>query len=257
MENKYLLKIGWLYPDLMSIYGDRGNIICLEKRCLWRNINVEIIKITIETKISEFENCDLLFMGGAQDKQQEVASKDLLNNKGTIIKQLIEENIPALFICGAYQFMGQYYLGGEGEKIPGLGIFDLYTKHPGFNKERCVGNIITAIQNSKFPYRVNKIKNYLVGFENHGGRTYLGKEVQPLATVIKGFGNNGTDKTEGAVYKNALGTYLHGPILPKNPHLADWLIQKALEIKYQKEITLSPLNDFLEWQTHQKALKLR
>ena len=283
------LVVGWLYSDLMSLYGDRGNIICLTKRCQWRKIDVEVREISLNTSYKQLATCNMLFMGGAQDRQQKLAAQDLRENKGSTIKEMIENFIPGLFICGAYQFMGHFYRPAEGKDIKGLGIFDLYTVHPGKTKKRCIGNIVvktqmlkllTAGRQGKTPTRLatqsvagrqnhnlklksnrqltinnQQYNNFIVGFENHGGRTHLGKKVKPLGEVIVGFGNNGEDGTEGCVYKNAIGSYLHGPILPKNPHLADFLIKLALEKKYGNEIKLEPLDDTLEWQAHKFMLQ--
>lgn len=283
----FKLNIAWLYPDLMSTYGDRGNIIVLTKRCQWRRIEVKVEEITLETAVSKLKQCDLIFMGGAQDRQQKLAGEDFLNRKGPVTKELIEKGIPGLFVCAAYQAVGHYYKPYQGKPIPGPGIFDLYTKHPGDQEKRLIGNVVAElnidfltsvlpiyqakrlignvvaelnsksetrspkqIQNSKLKYR-----NTIVGFENHGGRTHLGKKLKPLAKVLVGFGNNGEDGLEGAVYKNAIGSYFHGPILTKNPHVADWLIMRALDVKYAKRIQLSPLDDTLEWQAHENMLK--
>lgn len=238
----------------MSTYGDRGNIIVLKKRCEWRGIETEVLRLDLGFKIEDLRKCDLLFMGGAQDRQQKIVSSDLTPKKIKALKEMIDDEIPGLYICGAYQFLGNYYKEADGTKIPGLNIFDLYTENPGINKPRLIGNIVTKIQGS--PIRLaslaqGKIEtSILVGFENHGGRTYLGKTLKSFGQVVEGFGNNGEDKTEGAVYKNSFGTYLHGPILPKNPHIADLLIKLALEKKYKKEINLSPLDDSLERQAH-------
>ena len=238
IEN-FSINIAWLYPDLMSTYGDRGNIIVLEKRLSWRGIKPVIKKIFISTPREELENCDLIFMGGAQDRQQEIVNRDLQKTKATTLKKMINQGIPGLFICGAYQFMGRYYKAADGTVISGLGLFDLYTESPGLTFKRLIGNIVVKLaQDGK--------KYIFTGFENHGGRTYLGKSAKPFAQVIKGYGNNGKDKTEGMIYKKAIGTYLHGPILPKNPELADWLIEKALERKYKKKIYLEKLDDRLE-----------
>lgn len=247
-NTKYSLTIGWLYPDLMSTYGDRGNIIVLQKRCEWRGIKVEIKRLDLGFKTGDLRKCDLLFMGGAQDKQQKIVSDDLNppagGSKVKVLKAMIEKGIPGLYICGAYQFLGKYYKEADGSIIKGLNILDLYTENPGENHKRLIGNIVTRCLLVKGDSLQN---NYLVGFENHGGRTYLGKNVKPLGRMIKGFGNNGIDKTEGAIYKNTFGTYLHGPILPKNPIFADYLIKLALEKKYDDSpINLSPLNDSLE-----------
>ncbi|MBI3559238.1 cobalamin biosynthesis protein CobQ [Candidatus Gottesmanbacteria bacterium] len=217
----FKLVICWLYPELMSTYGDRGNIICLQKRCEWRGIETKII--------SEIQDADLIFGGGAQDRQQEIVMRDLMSKK-SVLEKLLNNNIPGLFVCGAPQLLGRPYLD----------LFDMETVFPK-NKSRLIGNLIT----DKF-----------VGFENHGGRTYL-NNIRPFAKVIRGFGNNGEDKTEGAVYKNWIATYSHGPLLPKNPKIADWLIKTALEIKYKKEVQLEPLDDSLENQAHDFILQNR
>jgi hypothetical protein len=237
----------------MSIYGDRGNIICLQKRCESRGIKAVIKNISLQSPLSDLEGSDLLFMGGAQDSQQIIASLDLLQEKRKVLTEMIESGIPGLYICGAYQLLGKYYEEASGTIIEGLGIFDLYTKNPGSNYKRLSGNISTKINQILFPDYGTM--NYLVGFENHGGRTYLGKNIQPLGKTIKGFGNNDTEKTEGAVYKNSIGSYLHGPILPKNPQLADFLIEKALEKKYGKHPELEKLDDTLSYQAHNSMLK--
>ena len=261
----YKLNIGWLYPQLMSTYGDRGNIIVLQKRCEWRGIKTQILHLDLGFKIQDLKDCNLLFMGGAQDRQQKIVSKDL-EEKKEALSEMIEYGAPGLYICGAYQFLGKYYKEADGTIIDGLGIFDLYTESPRENAKRLIGNIVVNIKNSELlndkksqgaqastPPRWDSIDT-LVGFENHGGRTYLGKNIKPLGKVIVGFGNNGGDKTEGAVYKNSFGSYLHGPILPKNPHFADLLIKLALEKKYKEEIKLKDLDDSLEWKTHETII---
>jgi len=230
------LNIGWLYPQLMNIYGDRGNIITLQKRCEWRGIKAKVLRLDVGFSTKDLEKCDLLIMGGAQDKQQEKVAEDLFK-KRNVLKKIIEKGIPGLYICGAYQFLGNYYKEANGHVIEGLEIFNIHTENPGENKKRLIGNI--SLESSTISYR-------LLGFENHGGRTYLGNGIKPFGKVLKGFGNNGEDETEGAIYKNSFGTYLHGPILPKNPKLADYLIEKALEIKYKKKITLEILDYSLE-----------
>lgn len=251
----YKLVIGWLYPDLMSTYGDRGNIICLQKRCEWRGIDVKVLHLNFGFRISDLKACDMLFMGGAQDMQQKIVSRDFSKEKVKALREMIEDNLPGLYVCGAYQFLGKYYKEANGTVIDGLNILDLYTENPGESSLRLIGNIIITPSKGSFDFAQDDNGNTIVGFENHGGRTYLGKQVKPLGTVLKGFGNNGNDKTEGAVYKNSFGTYLHGPILPKNPHFADHLIKLALEKKYKKSINLSPLDDSLEWQAHKTIVK--
>lgn len=272
---RYSLTIGWLYPELMSTYGDRGNIIVLQKRCEWLGIATEVKRLDLGFKIQELRECDLLFMGGAQDTQQAIVAEDLKKKKKDLQK-IIEDGIPGLYICGAYQFLGKYYKEADGTIIDGLGILDLYTENPGEIHPRLIGNIVAELSqdvilaspmaNRTRPESdsgvalslsnvLSRMTNTLVGFENHGGRTYLGKNVKPLGTVLKGFGNNDIDKTEGAVYKNSFGTYLHGPILPKNPHFADYLISLALKKKCNKTIALKLLDDSLEWQAHKAITK--
>lgn len=235
---RYKVNIAWLYPDLMSTYGDRGNVIVLTKRCQWRDIDVEVIPITLESRIANLESCDLIFMGGAQDRQQKLAGADFLKRKGPVVKKMVEAGTPALFVCAAYQFVGHYYRPYQGKDIQGAGIFDLTTEHPGDQAKRLIGNTVAELINP--PELAGET---IVGFENHGGYTRLGPKMKPLARVIRGGGNNGEDGFEGAVYKNSIGSYFHGPLLPKNPHIADWLIIKALEKKYKKLVTLSPLDD--------------
>jgi CobQ-like glutamine amidotransferase family enzyme len=233
---KQNLTIGWLYPELMNIYGDRGNIICLTKRCEWRDIKVDVKMLDIGFLEKDLMSCDLLVMGGAQDRQQEAVAKDLFKKRDSL-KKMIDSGTPGIYICGAYQFLGNYYQLEDGSKIKGLGILDLYTQSEGTQKDRLIGNIV---------FKSDVIDYTIVGFENHGGRTYLGKEIKPFGKVLKGFGNNGKDEFEGAFYKESFATYAHGPILPKNPKLADYLIKKALFKKYKKEIELETLDDSIE-----------
>jgi CobQ-like glutamine amidotransferase family enzyme len=217
----------------MSTYGDRGNIFVLQKIAKDNGIEIEIKKIETESKDTEIDKCDLIFMGGGEDLQQEIVMKDLLGKKGEILKQKIENETPGLFICGAYQFLGKYYKDSYGTKIKGLGIFDMYTES--FKeKERLTGNIVTKVSTN---YKLSTT-NYIVGFENHGGRTFLKDVDQAFGKVVIGFGNNGHDRTEGIIYKNSIGTYLHGPILPSNPELAVFLLETSLKTKYQKNIEI-------------------
>ncbi|MCL4418544.1 cobalamin biosynthesis protein CobQ [Patescibacteria group bacterium] len=239
------LTIGWLYPELMSTYGDRGNIIVFEERCKQRDIKLNVLELDIGFSTNELEICDMLFMGGAQDVQQKIVSNDFTSAKIKVLKYRVENGTPGLYICGAYQFLGKYYKEANGTKIKGLGILDLYTEHSGEGEQRLIGNIVVKTTDG----------NIVVGFENHGGRTYLGKNLKPFGQVIKGYGNNGSDKIEGAVYKNSIGTYLHGPILPKNPQIGDFLIEKALERKYKKKIKLEKLDDSLSQKAREGVLR--
>ncbi|MBP6882180.1 MAG: cobalamin biosynthesis protein CobQ [Candidatus Levybacteria bacterium] len=239
MTNK-TITMAWLYPDLMSTYGDHGNILALQRRLEWRDIEVKLIPISVGDSSDLLKKADLIFMGGAQDRQQTIVSKDFMQGKSDVLKEKVEDNTPGLYICGAYQFLGKYYKEADGTIIEGLGIIDIYTENPGINTPRLIGNLAF-----KSPALNNTL---LIGFENHGGRTYLGKDVEPLGNVIRGSGNNGSDGTEGAVYKNTFCSYSHGPILPKNPILTDHILAIALEKKYGEKIILRNLDDSLEEQ---------
>ncbi len=236
---KQILNIGYLYGDCMNIYGDTGNIIVLKKRAEWRGIEVKVKQISIKDKLKEKE-VDIFFFGGGQDQAQELVSQNLQKGKGEVIKQEIERGVPLLSICGGYQLLGAYYAPHNGPKLAGIGLFRAYTDA---SFERMIGNIVIDSEFGK-----------LVGFENHSGKTFLEHGAKPLGNVIKGFGNNGGDQTEGCIYKNAIGCYMHGSLLPKNPHLADWLLSKALEVKYDEKIELKPLDDSLELEVHNKAI---
>ena len=244
---KMKIAIGWLYPTLMSTYGDRGNVICLQRRCQWRGIEVEIVPLKRETALAEFERVDLIVGGGAQDRQQEIVMRDLQGVKAEAIGQMLKEGTPGVFTCGSPQLLGHYYEPGLGKRIEGLGLLDMVSRHPGIEARRCIGNLVFEITATPLASELEAMlgeKPVVIGFENHGGRTYL-QNVQPLGKVIKGYGNNGEDGTAGAFYQNAIATYSHGPLLPKNPFLADWLIKKALQNKYQQQINLIPLDDSL------------
>lgn len=250
------IRLGHLYPSLLNIYGDRGNILCLQKRCRDRGIDLEVINITLndETKRGEF---DIFFGGGGQDKQQLIVAEDL-QKKGDVLRAEAERGVPMLTICGTYQLFGHHFKTHEGDKIPGISIFDAVTTA---SHKRKIGNVVADASNLKLPKSSNG-DDLLVGFENHSGNTFITKkELQkskhktlPLAKIEKGFGNNGKDGFEGARYQNVFGTYLHGPILPKNPHFADLLIKLALGTKHSKIVELQSLDDALEWQAHKAAI---
>lgn len=236
------LVIAHLYPDLMNLYGDRGNVICLVKRCQWRGIDPVVVEVGLGDKM-EASAFDLIFIGGGQDKEQRLAADDLQRSKGDAILRAVEGGVVVLAICGGYQLFGRYYRPAMGPDLPGIGLFPLETVHKGAQVPRCIGNVTVEWEG-----------RLLVGFENHGGRTYLAPGASPLGRVIHGFGNNGEDKTEGAIVKNAFGTYLHGSLLPKNPHFADHLIRLALRRRYGN-VDLEPLGDATEWRAHQAALE--
>jgi len=235
------LKIYHMYPDLLNLYGDIGNVTCLTQRCKWRGIQVEVVGFSMKHEAPLIDG-DLFFIGGGSDRGQNIVYTHLRKYSNQI-GELIEEGTPVLAICGGYQLLGEKYIYAEGSDVPGLGIFDYYTRS---EEGRLIGNII--IENS-----LGLNPETFVGFENHGGRTY--HEHQPLGKVLVGYGNNGKDKQEGMVYRNCIGTYLHGPLLPKNPQLADFLILKALERKYGLK-KLPGLEDDWEYAAHNKVLKL-
>ena len=228
-ERELKITIAHLYPKLLNLYGDLGNIITLKKRCEWRGISVEIEDIGIGDTIKEH---DLYFIGGGQDKQQLFKNKEFLTT---------ERDNGAVFlgICGGYQLFGHYYQPFDGDKLKGISLLDAYTVA---GHKRFIGNV-TVETNFLTP-------STLVGFENHSGLTYIQGDTQPLGKVIVGNGNNGNDKTAGARFKNVFGTYLHGSLLPKNPHFADYLIELALQKRYGEKITLSALDDTIEQETH-------
>jgi lipid II isoglutaminyl synthase (glutamine-hydrolysing) len=225
------LNICHLYPDLLNVYGDLGNILILKYRAEQRGIKVNIHNISIGN-VFEDEKYDIVFFGGGQDYEQSIVSKDLIELKKDSLTNYIEDNKVFLCVCGGYQLLGNYYTTPEGEKLDGLGILDIYTEG---GEKRFIGN--TVIQNEDN----NEI---YVGFENHSGRTYIGN-LKPLGKTISGYGNNGEDGYEGCIYKNTYCTYFHGSILSKNPELADRLLKAALINKYE-DVALEPLDDSYE-----------
>lgn len=224
------------FPNHLSLYGDRGNVFALKKRCEWRNINLEIIKVDTINKLN-LSDADILYIGGGSNREQKIAATELVKGKNEI-KAAIEDGVSCLAICAGYQLMGSYYETSEGESIKGINLLDFYTKG---EKVRLVQNIVISSNNE-----------LIFGFENHSGRTYHNYE--PFGQVIRGFGNNGKDKTEGIRYKNLIGTYLHGPLLPKNPFIADEIISKALERRYSTRGVMDNLNDSLELMAREKLL---
>ncbi len=244
-NNRYELKIGWLYPSLMSTYGDRGNVICLSRRCEWRGISAQVVRLNQRVGADAIRSVDIFVGGGAQDRQQEIVMRDLRGEKAAAMRAKIESGTPGVFTCGSPQLLGHYYEPMQGQRIEGLGIFDFVSVHPGPDVPRCIGNIAFEITAPRLAEELQVLAGrlpYVVGFENHGGRTRLGS-VEPLGRVIKGYGNNGEDGSEGAFFCNAIATYSHGPLLPKNPFIADWLIMTALKVKYDADVPLAPIED--------------
>lgn len=223
-EKEICLKIYHLYPDLLNLYGDRGNVLAFKRRCNWRDIEVEILPVGVGDSV-DFREADFLFFGGGSDKEQNIIAKDLASKRDNFAKA-IEDNLVVLAICGGLQLMGRYYLDANNKKISGLELLDLYTRS---SEKRLIGDVVSEVE-------IEGKKKTIVGFENHGGRTYLG-DLAPLGKIKKGYGNNGEDLGEGARYKNVFCSYLHGPILPKNSVLTDYLISLALKRRgYQKEL---------------------
>jgi lipid II isoglutaminyl synthase (glutamine-hydrolysing) len=237
------LTLGHLYPDELNIYGDRGNIITLSQRCAWRGITLRVVPLGLGDVLAP-DAYDLLFIGGGQDKEQDEVALDLRETKSSGLWAAVEDGMPVLAVCGGYQLLARSYRPAEGPVLQGIGIFDAETVHRGKRVARCVGNIAIRWEEST-----------IVGFENHGGRTYLGTGARPLGQVLVGHGNNSEDHTEGAVYHHAIGTYIHGSLLPKNPHVADNLLLLALSRRYGPGVTLAPLDDTLEWQAHETILR--
>jgi len=251
MNNKFSLTITHLYPKYMNIYSDIGNIIVLKKRCEWRNIEVNYKEVNLRERLPK--GTDIYFMGGGQDDDQIKVFKDLQKKKNKLIKQ-IEKGVTFLGICGGFQLLGKSFITGDKKVIKGIGVLDIETKSVSNNvKSRCIGNIIAKLNNKVIDIYKMPL-NTIVGFENHSGQTFLGSEVEPLGFVIKGNGNNIKDKNEGCIYKNVIGTYLHGSFLPKNPHIADWIIEKAIKRKYRKSIKLCKIDDEDAYKAHKFIL---
>jgi CobQ-like glutamine amidotransferase family enzyme len=229
----------------MSVYGDRGNVLTLVRRAEWRGIAVDVHERSLGDTLDP-DDVDLVFFGGGQDREQAVVSPDFLLQKGEAVRQAVEDGAALLSVCGGYQLLGRSYTTVDGQALPGAGLFDIRSV-PG--PRRHIGNVLVETHLDDEP-------RTLVGFENHSGRTFLGRGVKPLGRALVGAGNNGEDGTEGAVYKNAVGCYLHGSLLPKNPWLADRLLAAALSHRLQEYVTLDPLDDQLEEQAH-RAVEAR
>ncbi len=247
--------IGYFYPTQLNLYGDNGNIEVLYQRSILRGFDVEVTLIDLATQLTApmMNSFDAIFMGGGPDSGQKEVFADFLSNKGPYVKDYIESEKVALFICGSYQLAGNYYKAADGSILEGLGVLNLHTQHFGNAKPRCIGNTVCSIsdwvKNDPCGDFLHSVGTHLVGFENHGGRTYLEAGVSPLGKVVKGHGNNSEDSTEGAVYKNTYGTYYHGPFLALNPHFADFLIAKALNLS-----ELLPLEDTVSINAHKSRL---
>ena len=233
------LNICHLYPDVLNLYGDRGNILCMRRRLEWRGVGCTVTELPlgVDDPLTDY---DLFFIGGGQDFEQTVLLSDLNAGRGDNLRAAAEDGKVLLCICGGYQLMGTGYRTADGQLCEYTGILDLYTEG---SSDRMIGN---------FAYRLGEESggSVVIGFENHGGRTHLGPALSPLGTVLKGYGNNGVDHTEGVRWKNIFGTYSHGPVLPKNPDFCDHILATALGRKYGAA-ELAPLEDGAEREAHQ------
>lgn len=238
------LAIGYLYASGMNVYGDRGNVLTLVQRCRWRGIEVEVIEHGMEEHGS-LGGLDILLAGGGQDRDQIAVSRDLAGDAGKALTDAVENDAVLLAVCGAYQLLGRYYKTGRGETLPGIGLFDAWTEA---GSRRLIGDVVMSAEHSGRRFE-------LVGFENHSGLTYLGPKGRPLGSVEVGNGNNGRDGYEGAVYRHAFGTYLHGPLLPKNPAFADLLIGLAARRRFGEDFELPPLDDHIELGAHEAVAR--
>lgn len=232
------LRIAHLYADLLNLYGDRGNIIVLRRRAEWRGIAVTVDALGLGDPLDPGAY-DLLFVGGGQDRQQQLLADDLRHTKAAGLLAARDDGRVILAVCGGYQMLGRSYRGADGVELAGIGLFDLRTVHPGTAAARCIGDVLVRCD-------WDPERRCLIGFENHGGRTELGHGCAPLGTVLAGHGNNGADGREGARSAEAYGTYLHGSLLPKNPWFADHLIATALSRRYGRAVLLPPLDNSLE-----------
>lgn len=232
--------VGWLYPDLMNIYGDRGNVLTLLRRAQWRGFDARLRELP-KGEADDVGDVDVFFFGGGQDREQELVYEDLLEHKAARLGAAVAEGAAVLAVCGGYQLLGRYYQTAEGEKLPGIGLIDVWTEA---GDRRAIGNVVVDAS------QLGLDPPTLVGFENHSGRTFLGPGVNPLGRVLRGYGNHG-DGLEGAVFQNVFCTYLHGALLPKNPHLADLVAARGLA---RRGITvLESLDDSLELEAHRRV----
>lgn len=251
------LAITYLYPISLNTYGDRGNVLALQRRAEWRGITVELQTADISERIPAG---DIYFFGGGQDQAQNAVAQDLTGEKAAFLRTEAEAGKVVLAICGGYQLLGASYTDGQGNILPGAGIVDARTVA---GTKRMIGDIVVAPSeklSERFIAEGQKVSDkeaLIIGFENHSGKTYLGDNAKPFARVKRGFGNNGEDGTEGVLYKNVLGCYMHGSLLPKNPYLADLLISTALSVKEGRRVSLLPLDDAQEWAAHDQVLAMK
>jgi len=239
------LRICHLYPTLLSVAGDRGNLFAIQRRSEWRGLRTDVTEVPVGVT-PDFTQFDLILFHGGQDKEMDVAARDL-ESKAHSLREAAESDVVFLAVCAGYQLLGQYYKPFTGPQLDGANVLDLYTVG---GDTRFMNHIAVECDFTRGSKRT------LVGFENHSGRTYLGPKVAPLGTVLAGSGNNGTDGMEGARYRQVYGTYLHGPVLPKNPWFTDHLIWQGLRHRYGEVAPLATLHDGAEERAHEAALKM-
>jgi len=239
------LRVCALYPDLMNIYADRGNLLVLQRRCQWRGLGFELLASGLGEPL-DASAADLFYIGGGQDRDQRLCAEDLIENKSAALHEAAARNAVVLGVCGGYQLLGHSYILGS-EEIAGVGLLDLSTVRE--DGPRLIGNVAIEVSLEQAPDGSDR-KRVLAGFENHGGRTRLAAGQPALGRVLKGHGNDGRSGSEGARSANTIGTYLHGPLLPKNVWFADWLIARALGIEPD---ALTALDDELEREAHLSA----
>lgn len=230
MASGRLVRVLHLYPELLNLYGDSGNILVLRRRLEWRGLGCEVSEVHMGDCVRAAD-ADLVFIGGGSDREQRIVCEELLSQRQELAS-FVEDGGVLLAVCGGYQLLGHSYIMGN-EEVRGLSLVDLYTDR---GSPRLIGNVVVESCVSPQP---------IVGYENHGGRTHLGAGVEPLGRVLSGYGNDGKSGQEGCLYRNVIGTYIHGPLLPKNPGVADWLLARALERRYGSG-ELEPLDDFEE-----------
>jgi lipid II isoglutaminyl synthase (glutamine-hydrolysing) len=239
------VRICYLYPSLLSVAGDRGNLLALIQRCSWRGIRYSVTEADVG-EVPDFTQADLILIHGGQDREMTGAARDLAAKAGPL-REAVEADAVVLAVCAGYQLLGHYYNPAAGPPLPGLGVLDAVTEG---GTTRFIGHVALKCDLG------SGSEHQIVGFENHSGRTYLGGGAKPLGQVLGGAGNNGQDGTEGARYREVYATYLHGPVLPKNPWLADHLLSRALGHRYQDFGALAPLPDQAEEQAHAAAVRL-
>ena len=233
------IRVGHLYPDYLNIYADRGNIAVLERRAAWRGHELDVVAVGMDDHV-ESGSFDLLYIGGGQDREQALVARDIAA-KGESLREAAAEGVAILAVCGGYQLLGRFYRERTGAELPGAGVLPLHTIA---GERRMIGDVLLECELEP------GVRRTLAGFENHAGRTILEADADPLGRVVAGFGNDGASGFEGCRRGRVVGTYLHGPLLPRNPWLADWVLAQALGHRSGEAVTLAPLEDALEAEAH-------